>query len=116
MMLIAAAGKGLIANVANAEDARVGVGVGPVGAGVTVGQSPRDERHTVVRERGICDPGPRKLLRILRLSACLTPMHCAADDPDWYPAGQSCRRLGAGHTEGWAARSSPLGFRIDRRL
>jgi hypothetical protein len=47
MMLIAAAGMGLIANVANAEDARVGVGVGPVGAGVTVGQSPRDERHTV---------------------------------------------------------------------
>jgi hypothetical protein len=51
MMLIAAAGMGLIANIANAEDARVGAGVGPVGAGVTVGQSPRDERHTVVRER-----------------------------------------------------------------
>jgi hypothetical protein len=28
-----------------------GVGVGPAGAGVTAGQSPRDERHTVVRER-----------------------------------------------------------------
>jgi hypothetical protein len=51
MILIAAAGMGLIANVANAEDARVGVGVGPVGAGVTVGQSPRDERHAVVKDR-----------------------------------------------------------------
>jgi hypothetical protein len=44
LMLIAAAGMSLIANVANAEDARVGVGV-------AVGQSPRDERHTMVRER-----------------------------------------------------------------
>ena len=51
MILIAAAGMGLIANVANAEDARVGVGVGPAGAGVTVGQSPRDERHAVVKDR-----------------------------------------------------------------
>jgi hypothetical protein len=33
------------------------VGVGPVGAGVTVGQSPRDERHTVVRERDPRDSG-----------------------------------------------------------
>jgi hypothetical protein len=51
LILIAAAGIGLIANVANAEDARVGVGVGPVGAGVTVGQSPRDKRDRAVRER-----------------------------------------------------------------
>jgi hypothetical protein len=51
MILIAAAGVGLAANVANAEDARVGVGVGPADAGVTVGQSPRDERHAVVRGR-----------------------------------------------------------------
>ena len=42
----------LAASVASAEEARVGVGVGPVGAGVTVGQSPSHERRsTVVRER-----------------------------------------------------------------
>jgi hypothetical protein len=51
IILIAAAGMGLAANVANAEDARVGVGVGRDGAGVTVGQSPRDERHAAVRDR-----------------------------------------------------------------
>jgi hypothetical protein len=52
LIVLAAAGFGLAANVANAEEARIGVGVGPVGAGVTVGQSPSHERRTtVVRER-----------------------------------------------------------------
>lgn len=38
--------------VASAQESRVGVGVGPVGAGVTVGQSPSQERRTtVIRER-----------------------------------------------------------------
>jgi hypothetical protein len=49
---LAAAGLTLAASVAAAEDARVGVGVGPVGAGVTVGQSPSHERRTtVIKER-----------------------------------------------------------------
>jgi hypothetical protein len=50
--IFVAAGLTLAASVASAEEARVGVGVGPVGAGVTVGQSPSHERRsTVVRER-----------------------------------------------------------------
>ena len=47
-VLLAAAGIALTAGVASAQDTRIGVGVGPVGAGVTVGQSPsreRDHRH-----------------------------------------------------------------------
>jgi hypothetical protein len=52
LILLAAAGIALTAGVANAEEARIGVGVGPVGAGVTVGQSPSHERRTtVIRER-----------------------------------------------------------------
>jgi hypothetical protein len=51
-LILAAAGLTLTASVAAAQDARVGVGVGPVGAGVTVGQSPSYERRTTVtRER-----------------------------------------------------------------
>ena len=51
-LIIAAAGLTLAASVANAEEARIGVGVGTVGAGVTVGQSPSHERRTtVIRER-----------------------------------------------------------------
>jgi hypothetical protein len=50
--LILATGLTLAASVAAAQDARVGVGVGPVGAGVTVGQSPSHERRTtVIKER-----------------------------------------------------------------
>ena len=42
----------LTAGAASAEDAHIGVGVGRVGAGVTVGQSPSYERRTtVLRER-----------------------------------------------------------------
>ena len=42
----------LAASAASAQETRVGVGVGPVGAGVTVGQSPSYERRTtVIRER-----------------------------------------------------------------
>jgi hypothetical protein len=42
----------LAASVAGAQEARIGVGVGPVGAGVTVGQSPSHERRTtVIKER-----------------------------------------------------------------
>jgi hypothetical protein len=52
ILILAAAGIALGATVATAEDARIGVGVGPVGAGVTVGQSPSHERRTtVIRER-----------------------------------------------------------------
>jgi hypothetical protein len=51
MILIAAAGMGLVADVANAEDAHVGEGVGRDGVGGTVNQSPRDERHAAVRDR-----------------------------------------------------------------
>ena len=52
MLLCAAVGLSLTASVASAEETRVGVGVGPVGAGVTVGQSPSHERRTtVIKER-----------------------------------------------------------------
>jgi hypothetical protein len=52
LILLAAAGIALTASVASAEETRIGVGVGPVGAGVTVGQSPSHERRTtVIRER-----------------------------------------------------------------
>ena len=52
LILCAAVGLSLTASVASAEEARIGVGVGPVGAGVTVGQSPSHERRTtVIRER-----------------------------------------------------------------
>lgn len=51
LVLLAAAGIALTAGVASAEETRIGVGVGPVGAGVTVGQSPREERTTIIRER-----------------------------------------------------------------
>jgi hypothetical protein len=51
-LIIVAAGLTLAASVASAEEARVGVGVGPVGAGVTVGQSPSHQRRTtVIKER-----------------------------------------------------------------
>jgi hypothetical protein len=51
-LIIFAAGLTLAASVASAEETRVGVGVGPVGAGVTVGQSPSHERRTtVIKER-----------------------------------------------------------------
>ena len=52
VIFVAAAGITLAASVASAEEARIGVGVGPVGAGVTVGQSPSYERRTtVIKER-----------------------------------------------------------------
>jgi hypothetical protein len=51
-LILAATGLTLAAGIAAAQDARVGVGVGPVGAGVTVGQSPSHERRTtVIKER-----------------------------------------------------------------
>jgi hypothetical protein len=51
-LIFVAASLTLAASVASAEEARIGVGVGPVGAGVTVGQSPSHERRTtVIRER-----------------------------------------------------------------
>jgi hypothetical protein len=58
--LVAAAGMTL-ALPAKADDARVGVGVGPVGAGVTVGESHRDHDRTVIRERE-----PREHTTIIR--------------------------------------------------
>lgn len=51
-LIFAAAGLTVAAGAASAQETRVGVGVGPVGAGVTVGQSPSYERRTtVIRER-----------------------------------------------------------------
>jgi hypothetical protein len=52
-LIFVAASLSLAAGIASAEEARIGVGVGPVGAGVTVGQSPSHERRTttVIRER-----------------------------------------------------------------
>ena len=52
LIFVAAAGFTLAASVATAQETRIGVGVGPVGAGVTVGQSPSHERRTtVIKER-----------------------------------------------------------------
>ena len=51
-IIFLAASLTLAASAASAQETRVGVGVGPVGAGVTVGQSPSYERRTtVIRER-----------------------------------------------------------------
>jgi hypothetical protein len=52
LIYIAAVATGLVfgAAIAQADETRVGVGVGPVGAGVTVGQS-HERRTTVIRER-----------------------------------------------------------------
>jgi hypothetical protein len=49
--LATVAGLALVIPAANADDARVGVGVGPVGAGVTVGESHERDRTTVIKER-----------------------------------------------------------------
>ena len=49
-LIFVAAGLTLAATVATAEETRIGVGVGPVGAGVTVGQS-HERRTTVIKER-----------------------------------------------------------------
>ena len=50
--IVIAASLTFASSVATAEETRIGVGVGPVGAGVTVGQSPSHERRTtVIRER-----------------------------------------------------------------
>jgi hypothetical protein len=51
--LTMASGVGLLASAAQADETRIGVGVGPVGAGVTVGEShslDRD-RTTVIRRQ-----------------------------------------------------------------
>jgi len=51
-LIFMAAGLALASTAATAEETRIGVGVGPVGAGVTVGQSPSHERRTtVIKER-----------------------------------------------------------------
>ena len=51
-LIFMAAGLALASTVVTAEETRIGVGVGPVGAGVTVGQSPsHDRRTTVIKER-----------------------------------------------------------------
>ena len=51
-LAIAALAAGLIglAVPASAEETRIGVGVGPVGAGVTIGESRDRERTTVIKE------------------------------------------------------------------
>jgi hypothetical protein len=48
-ILAAAAGLVLGASVAKADDVHVGVGAGPVGAGVTVGERHERERTTIVK-------------------------------------------------------------------
>lgn len=49
---VVAASLAFASTVAVAEETRIGVGVGPVGARVTVGQSPSHERRTtVIKER-----------------------------------------------------------------
>ena len=48
--LASVAGLALAIPAANADDARVGVGVGPVGAGVTVGESHDHYRKTVIKK------------------------------------------------------------------
>lgn len=51
-IIFIAAGLCVAATAASAGEARVGVDVGPVGAGVTVGAAPSHERRTtVIRER-----------------------------------------------------------------
>jgi hypothetical protein len=51
-IIFIAVGLSMAATAASAEETRIGVGVGPVGAGVTVGQSPSYERRTtVIKER-----------------------------------------------------------------
>ena len=51
-LIFVAASLVMAASVANAEETRIGVGVGPVGAGVTVGQGPTHERRTtIIKER-----------------------------------------------------------------
>ena len=51
-LIFVAASLAMTASVANAEETRIGVGVGPVGAGVTVGQGPTHERRTtIIKER-----------------------------------------------------------------
>ena len=51
-IIFIAAGLCMAATAASAEEARIGVGVGPVGAGVTVGQAPSHERRTtIIKER-----------------------------------------------------------------
>ena len=62
LIFLAAAGITLAASVTTAEETRIGVGVGPIGAGVTVGQSPSYERRTtVIKERE-----PRDLTVVIR--------------------------------------------------
>ena len=51
-LIFVAASLAMAAGIANAEETRIGVGVGPVGAGVTVGQGPTHERRTtIIKER-----------------------------------------------------------------
>jgi len=47
---------------ANADDARIGVGVGPVGAGVTVGDSHDHDRTTIIKK----EEEPRERTTIIR--------------------------------------------------
>ncbi len=49
-MLLFSAGLALASTGVTAEETRIGVGVGPVGAGLTVGQS-HERRTTVIKER-----------------------------------------------------------------
>ena len=50
MALAAVAGIALAIPSAQADETRVGVGVGPVGAGVTVGESHARDRTTIIRK------------------------------------------------------------------
>ncbi len=57
-----AAGIALAIPAAQADETRVGVGVGPVGAGVTVGESREHDRTTVIKR----EDEPRERTTIIR--------------------------------------------------
>jgi hypothetical protein len=60
--LATAAGIALAIPSAQADETRVGVGVGPVGAGVTIGESHECDRATVIRR----EDEPRERTTIIR--------------------------------------------------
>jgi hypothetical protein len=63
LAIILAASIGLAIPAAKADDTRIGVGVGPVGAGVTVGESHDRDRTTVIKEREV---EPRERTTIIK--------------------------------------------------
>jgi hypothetical protein len=61
LAILLTASVGLAVSVANADETRIGVGAGAVGAGATVGESPEWDRPTVIeRER---EPGRTMVIK-----------------------------------------------------